>query len=315
MGHRRAVLTPLGRRILVERVLVEGWTQAAVADGTGVSRATVGKWVKRYRDEGLPGLEDRSSTPRRRPHALPAKQIHRILRARRRTGDGPHRLGPMLGHPRSTVYGVLRRHGCSRLSDADRSTRIPIRYERGRPGELLHMDVKKQPRIPPGGGHRMLGRSSETRRKRYEGKIGHDFLHVAVDDHSRVAFVQVHPDEKGCTTARFLLDAAAFFAEHGVKIERVMTDRHMSYMLSLDFQEALAAIAAKHVPTRKYRPQTNGKAERFIQTLKKEWAYKRLYTSNGQRLRALPGWVAFYNRRRPHIALGGRPPFSRLPTT
>jgi transposase InsO family protein len=227
-----------------------------------------------------------------------------------RTGDGPHRLGPMLGHPRSTVYAVLRRHGCSRLTDTDRSTRIPIRYERERPGELLHVDVKKLGRIPPGGGHRMLGRES-GRRDRRRG-VGRDYLHVAVDDHSRVAFIQVHPDEKGPTAAGFLLDAARFFAEHGVKIERVMTDRHLSYMRSRDFHEALRTIGARHRPTRRYRPQTNGKAERFIQTLKREWAYRKLYTSNEARLHELPGWVDFYNSRRPHTALGGRPPITRL---
>jgi transposase InsO family protein len=309
VAHRKAALTPLGRRILVERVLVEGWTQAAVADGAGVSRATVAKWVKRYREQGLPGLEDRSSAPKRCPHALPTAAVERILRARRRTGDGPHRLGPMLGHPRSTVYGVLRRHGCSRLSGTDRATRIPIRYEREHPGELLHVDVKKLGRVPPGGGHRVHGRGSRPARLR---RIGYDYLHVAVDDHSRVAFVQVHPDERGPTAARFLLDAAAFFAEHGVRIERVMTDRHLSYMRSRDFQAAVAAMEARHTPTRRYRPQTNGKAERFIQTLKREWAYNRLYLSNEERLRALPRWIAFYNRRRPHTALGGRPPVSRL---
>jgi transposase InsO family protein len=216
----------------------------------------------------------------------------------------------MLGHPRSTVYGVLRRNGCSRLQDTDRSTRIPIRYEREHPGELLHIDVKKLGRIPPGGGHRMFGRSTEMRRR--QRARGNDFLHVAVDDHSRVAFVQVHPDEQGTTTARFLLDAAAHFAELGVKIERVMTDRHLSYMRSQAFQEAMASIGARHTPTRKYRPQTNGKAERFIQTMLREWAYRRLYTSNAARLRALPRWLDSYNRRRPHTALGGRPPVSRL---
>jgi transposase InsO family protein len=153
------------------------------------------------------------------------------------------------------------------------------------------------------------GRGSRPARLR---RIGYDYLHVAVDDHSRVAFVQVHPDERGPTAARFLLDAAAFFAEHGVRIERVMTDRHLSYMRSRDFQAAVAAMEARHTPTRKYRPQTNGKAERFIQTLKREWAYKRLYLSNEERLRALPRWIAFYNRRRPHTALGGSPPVSRL---
>ncbi len=310
MGHRRAALTPLGRRLLVDRVVVGGWTQAATAAATGVSRATVAK-VRRFREEGLPGLDDRSSAPHHRPHALPLAAVQRILRARRRTGDGPHRLGPMLGHPRSTVYGVLRRHGCSRISDTDRSTRIPIRYERERPGEIVHVDVKKLPRVPRGGGHRVLGRSTETRRKP---KAGHDYLHVAVDDHTRVAFVQVHPDELGTTTARFVLDVAAHFAELGVKVERVMTDRRLSYTNARDFKAALDSMGACHLTTPRYRPQTNGKAERFIQSMLREWAYRRLYTSNGARLRALPAWVAFYNRRRPHTALGGRPPISRLTT-
>jgi transposase InsO family protein len=311
VGHRRAALTPLGRRLVVERVLVEGWTQASTAASAGVSRATVAKWVKRYRQEGLPGLEDRPSAPHRRPRALSSSQVHRILRARRRTGDGPHRLGPMLGHPRSTVYGVLRRHGCSRVHDTDRSTRIPIRYERVRPGELLHVDVKKLGRIPPGGGHRIHGRTAKATSTKGR-RQGYDYLHVAVDDYSRVAFVQVHPDERGTTTARFVLHAAAYFAEFGVKIERVMTDRHLSYTNSGPFREALGAIGARHLLTARYRPQTNGKAERFIQSMLREWAYRRLYTSNQQRLRALPGWLSFYNRRRPHTALGGHPPTSRL---
>lgn len=311
MGHRRAALTPLGRRLVVDRVLLEGWTQASTAASAGVSRATVAKWVKRYREEGPLGLEDRSSAPHRRPHALSPCHVHRILRARRRTGDGPHRLGPMLGHPRSTVYGVLRRHGCSRLQHSDRSTRIPIRYERERPGELVHVDVKKLGRIPPGGGHRLRGRAAKATSRRGR-RQGYDYLHVAVDDHSRVAFVQVHPNELGQTTARFVLDAAAHFAELGVKIERVMTDRHLSYTNSGTFREALVQIGARHLVTARYRPQTNGKAERFIQTMLREWAYRRLYTSNQQRLRALPGWLSFYNWRRPHTALGGRPPFCRL---
>ena len=217
----------------------------------------------------------------------------------------------MLGHPRSTVYGVLRRHGCSRVQDTDRSTRIPIRYERERPGELVHVDVKKLGRIPPGGGHRLRGRGAKATSRKGR-RQGYDYLHVAVDDHSRVAFVQVHPNELGQTTARFVLDAAAHFAELGVKIERVMTDRHLSYTNSGAFREALVQIGARHLVTARYRPQTNGKAERFIQTMLREWAYRRLYTSNQQRLRALPGWLSFYNWRRPHTALGGRPPFSRL---
>jgi transposase InsO family protein len=206
---------------------------------------------------------------------------------------------------------VLRRHGCSRIQDTDRSTRIPIRYERARPGELLHVDVKKLGRIPPGGGHRIHGWAAKATSGKGR-RQGYDYLHVAVDDYSRVAFVQVHPDELGTTTARFILDAASYFAEFGVKIERVMTDRHLSYTNATVFREALEAIGARHLLTPRYRPQTNGKAERFIQSMLREWAYRRLYTSNQERLRALPRWVTFYNLRRPHIALGGRPPASRL---
>ena len=311
MGHRRARLTPFGRLLLVQRVEEEGWTIARAAEAAGVSRATTSKWLRRYREEGLPGLEDRSSAPRRCPHALPPGAVRKILRARRRLGVGPHRLAPHLGHPRSTVYAVLRRHGVHRLADLDRPTRVPIRrYERARPGELVHVDVKKLGRIPPGGGHRLLGRGTETRRRK--AGWGYDYLHAAVDDHSRVAYVEVHPDERGDTAARFLLRAGAYFAELGVRVDRVMTDNHPSYTYSRAVREALAALGARHLLTPKYRPQANGKVERFNRTLLTEWAYARLYRSNAERLRTLPRWLDFYNRQRPHTALGGRPPASRL---
>ena len=311
MAHRRAKLTPFGRLLLVQRVELEGWTVVRAAESLGVSRATAYKWIRRHRTEGLDGLEDRSSAPRMRPHALPPSAVREILTLRRRTKHGPHRLGPALGRPRSTVYGVLRRHGQSRLADADRPSGVPVRYVRERPGELVHIDVKKLGRIPPGGGHRLFGRNPETARRNKLG-MGYDYLHVAVDDHSRVAFVRVFSDEQGGTTARFLLEAAGFYADHGVRIERVMTDRHNSYRLSRPFREAMQQIGATHKLTRGYRPQTNGKAERFIRTMLAEWAYVRLYRSNQERLRALPTWLDFYNSRRPHTALGGRPPMSAL---
>lgn len=223
MGHRRAKLTPLGRRILVERVLVEGWSASAVAEAMGVSRATVYKWLRRFEAEGLDGLLDRSSAPHRRPRALPRRQVKRILAARRRLGWGPHRLGPALGHPRSTIYGVLRRAGVPRLGETDRPTRTPIRYERERPGELVHLDVKKLGKIPPGGGWRKLGRAGGHRRR--DRRTGYDYVHVAVDDHSRLAHVEVLPDERGTTCAAFLTRASERFAEAGIgRIERVMTD-------------------------------------------------------------------------------------------
>jgi transposase InsO family protein len=315
VAHRRAKLTPLGRSILVERVLVEGWSASAVAEAMGVSRATVYKWLRRFQAEGPAGLNDRTSAPHRRPRALSRRQVARILRARDRLGWGPHRLGPALGHPRSTVYGVLRRAGAPRLGETDRPTRTPIRYERERPGELVHLDVKKLGKIPSGGGWRKLGRSHQTRLKQNE-RRGYDYVHVAVDDHSRLAHVEVLPDERGATCARFLQRAAERFAEAGIsQIERVMTDNAWSYTHSRDFRDALVAIGARHRPIPPYRPQLNGKAERLNRTLLEEWAYVRLYRSNGARTASLSRWLDAYNRRRPHTALGGRPPISRVSTT
>lgn len=311
MAHRRAKLTPFGRLLIAERVLEIGWTAAEAATAAGVSRATAHKWVRRYREEGLAGLQDRSSRSRRCPHALPARQVQRILRARRRLKQGPHQLSAVVGSPRSTIYGVLRRHGVSRLAHLDRPTGTPIRYEREHPGELVHIDVKKLGRIPPGGGWRMRGRSSEVRRSKRAG-VGYDYLHTAVDDHSRVAYVEVHPDERGETCARFLGRAAGFFAEQGVRIEQVMTDNALNYVRSEIFAETMAALGITQIRIPPYRPRANGKVERFNRTLAEEWAYRRLYRSNPERLRALGRWVDFYNRRRSHTALGGRPPISRL---
>jgi transposase InsO family protein len=309
MQHRSSRLTTFGRQLLVQRVTELDWSPSVAAEAFGVSRATAYKWLRRYRQLGAAGLVDGSSRPKHSPTALSASVVTRILRARQRWRQGPHRLGPRLGVPRSTVYAVLRRNGLSRLRNNERGTGIPIRYVRERPGELLHVDSKKLGRIPAGGGHRYLGKAAAggSRKKRGD---GYDYLHVAVDDCSRLAFVQVHPDEAGPTAARFLVDAAAFFASHGVRIERVMTDRAFAYTLSRPFAEALKSMEARHLVTRPYRPQTNGKAERFIQTLLQEWAYARLYSSNDRRLQSLPGWIQFYNRARPHTALGGLTPLA-----
>jgi transposase InsO family protein len=307
MLHRTAKLTPFGRRLLVRRILIEGWPAATAAETVGVSRATAYKWLRRYRAEGPAGLEDRSARPHRRPRALSERGVRRILLARRRLRVGPHRLGPLLGHPRSTVYGVLRRHGASRLAHADRLTGVPVRYVRERPGELVHVDVKKLGRVPPGGGHRILG---ETARNGL--RLGHDYLHVAIDDATRVAFVGVHPDERAATTVQFVTDALAFFARQGVRVERVMTDNAMTYTRSAGFAALLADRAIRHVRIRPRRPQTNGKAERFIGTLQREWAYARLFTSNEERIGSLPRWLDSYNRRRPHAGLAGQTPMAVL---
>lgn len=307
MLHRTAKLTPFGRRLLVDRVLVEGWPVSTAAEMLGVSRATAYKWLRRYRSEGEAGLEDRSARPLHRPRALPDRDVRRILVMRRRLRIGPHRLGPLLGHSRSTVYGVLRRNGASRLAHADRLTGAPVRYVREHPGELLHVDVKRLGRVPPGGGHRMLGDDA-----RHRSPIGYDYLHVAIDDASRVAYVAVRPDEQTASTVSFLQEAVAFFADNGVRVERVMTDNAWTYTHSRRFTALLAELEIRHVRTRPRRPQTNGKAERFIGTIQREWAYARLFRSNDDRLSTLSGWVDTYNRRRPHAGLEGQTPFSVL---
>lgn len=307
MLHRTARLTPFGRRLLVERVLTEGWPAATAAEMLGVSRATAYKWLRRYRREGLAGLEDRSARPLRRPRALPDLEVRRILVMRRRLRVGPHRLGPLLGHPRSTVYGVLRRYGHSRLAHTDRLTGVPVRYVRERPGELVHVDVKRLGRIPPGGGHRILGEGA-----RNSLPVGYDYLHVAIDDATRVAFVAVRPDEQATSTVSFMTEAIRFFAGHGVRVERVMTDNAMTYTKSRSLTALFAELEIRHLRTRPRRPQTNGKAERFIGTIQREWAYARLFRSNDARLASLPGWVDAYNRRRPHAGLQGQTPMSVL---
>lgn len=214
----------------------------------------------------------------------------------------------MVGSPRSTISDLLRRHGLSRLRDRDRPSGVPIRYVRERPGELLHIDVKKLGRIPDGGGHLFRGRANGTPRAH----AGYDYVHGAIDDMSRVAYVDVFADERGPTCARFLRDAAAWFARHGVRIERVMTDNARNYVDSRDFQAALSDIRARHKRTRPRRPQTNGKSERFNRTLLDEWAYVRPYDSNNERLMALPAFVDHYNNHRPHTSLKGLTPMTAL---
>jgi len=309
VAHRKAKLTQFGRLLLVQRVEDLGWTPAQAAEAVGVSRATAYKWLRRYREEGLGGLYDRPSRPGSCPHALPAETVQRILQARATLKFGPHRLATAVGYPRSTIYGVLRRHHLSRLDHLDRPSAVPVRYVRDHAGELVHIDVKKLARIPDGGGHRMLGRSTKTKKRRGN---GYDYIHVSVDDASRVAVVGVFPDERGETEARFLLDTGAAFAADGVRIESILTDRAASYTRSRAFAEAKDTLGIAHLVTKPYRPQTNGKAERFIRTLLEEWAYARLYRSNDERLAALQDWVRFYNRRRPHTALKGQPPMAVL---
>jgi transposase InsO family protein len=304
VAHRTAQLNERGRRLLAERVIHGGWSVATAAQAQGISRATGYKWVRRYRAEGLAGLADRSSRPHRSPRSTTPAAVERILAARRELRWGPDRLGPLLGHPPSTVAAVLRRSGMPRLADLDRPTGMPVRrYEACHPGALVHQDHKKLGRIPDGGGHRVRGRSSETRR--HPVRLGYDHFEVIVDDRSRRAVVVQVPDESGESAASALARAIAVLAADGIGVERVMTDNGWAYRSS-----AYRAILGhrRHTRTRPYRPQTNGKAERFIGTLVREWAYARLYTSNEARLAALAPYVDFYNRRRPHTSLGGLSP-------
>ncbi|MFE2129154.1 IS481 family transposase [Streptomyces amritsarensis] len=310
MSHRNARLTVFGRRLLVERV-ASGRPIAHVAAEMGISRATAHKWVRRWRTEGEAGLADRSSRPRTTPHRTAAAIEARVCDLRRDRKLGPARIGPIVGLPASTVHRILTRHRLHRLAWMDRPTGTVIRrYERDRPGELIHVDVKKLGRIPTGGGHKALGR--EAGRSKKSG-VGFDYVHSAVDDHSRLAYSEIHPDEKVATCADFLARAAAFFHTQGItRIERVLTDNAWAYRKGLAWKAVLSDIGAAGKLTRAYRPQTNGKVERFNRTLLEEWAYLRPYTSNDERTAALADFLHTYNHHRCHTALGGHPPISRV---
>ena len=309
MSHRNARLTVHGRRLLVQRVQA-GRPVPHVAAELGISRATGYKWVRRFREEGEAGLVDRPSRPRSTPHRTASDVEQAVCALRRERKLGPARIGPILGLAPSTVHRILTRHGLNCLAWLDRPTGTVIRrYEHHRPGDLVHVDVKKLGRIPDGGGWRVNGRAVGDRHR----GGGYDFIHSAVDDHSRLAYSEIHPDEKADTCAGFLRRAAAFFADHGItRIERVLTDNAMAYRKSHAWQQALAQIGAAGKHTRAYRPQTNGKVERFNRTLLDEWAYLRPYTSNSERTAALADFLHTYNYHRCHTALGGQPPINRV---
>ena len=310
MVHANARLTPQGRRILVERIVVGGWPVAVAAESMGVSRETAYRWLRRFEVEGPAGLVDRSSRPRRSPHQTPVVVEERICELRVGRRWGPHRIAFELGMARSTVARVLARRGLGRLDAIDAPTRRVVRrYERSRPGELVHVDVKKLGRIPDGGGWRVTGRQPRSRASR---GLGYDYLHVAVDDHSRVAYVEALDDETAATCAGFIDRAITWFAGNGVQVQRVMTDNAWPYVKSQAFKATLHHHGARHLRIRPYRPQTNGKAERFNQTLQNEWAYDQPYPHNPQRLQRLPGWLHDYNYHRLHTEIGGTPA-TRLP--
>lgn len=317
MRHSNARLTVHARRLLVRRVLERRWPAVRAAEAMGVSRATAYKWLRRYRLEGPDGLIDRRPYARRRPHALALEVVRRICAARRSYRHGPHRLSYSLGIPRSTIYGVLRREGLHRLDWIDRPFRIVLRYERERPGELVHIDVKKLGRIPEGGGKRFFPGFDGTHftsppgRPVNNSRLGYDYLHIAIDDHSRLAYLEPLADESQEAASGFLERMHGHFASLGVRVERVLTDNGSAYRSRM-FAKTAQRLGIKLKRTRAYRPQTNGKVERFNRTLMEEWAYDRPYMSNGKRLATLQAWVAAYNHQRPHTALGGKAPISRM---
>ena len=325
MPHRKARLTPRGRLLLVERVR-SGMPVAHVAKAMGISRQCAHRWVRRFDEEGIAGLEDRSSRPHHMPTATDPKRVARVLAARSQHRCGPAQLAQLTRVPERTVTRILRRAGVPCIPECDPMTGEVIRasrstarrYERAFPGELVHVDVKKLGRIPDGGGWRAEGVVVQDHRSpgRGAGAGGFDFVHSMVDDHSRLAYSEVLQDEKGPTCADFVLRAAEHFRSVGIdRIQAVMTDNHFSYRRSNDVRDAMAVLGARHVFIRPHCPWQNGKVERLNRTLQVEWAYRRVYTSNAQRTKALASWLRRYNTKRPHGSLGGRPPVSRLTRT
>jgi transposase InsO family protein len=294
-----------------------------VAKGLGVSRQCAHRWVTRYRIEGEAGLHDRSSRPASCPRRTPAAVERRVEAARRLLRTGRDGVAAVTGVSARTVSRILTRRGLPHLADCDPITGLPIRasrstsrrYERQTPGDLVHVDVKKIGRIPDGGGWRMHGRAATVEQRKKKQPLGFDYVHVAVDDHSRAAYAEILPDERAATCAGFLLRAAAWFTERGVSVREVMTDNAMNYVKSRDVAAALAAIGARHRRIKPHCPWQNGKAERFNRTLQTEWAYRQPFTSNTHRASALAPWLKHYNTERRHHALQGQPPASRLPVT
>jgi transposase InsO family protein len=315
VAHANARTTVYARRLIVDRVLA-GHRPGEVAKQLGISRQTIYKWVRRYRAEGLAGLADRSSRPRRPARLTSAETTATIVAARVRHHAGPVRLAAILGLPASTIAAVLARAGLPRLADVDRLTGELLRgrrhsqrrYEREHPGDLLHVDVKKLGRVPDGGGWRIHGRSEAVRGR----GNGWDYVHVAVDDHSRLAYAEVLPDEKVATCAAFLRRAVAWLAGHGVTVARVLTDNAKSYRIGAAWITACTDLGIARRFIQPGRPWTNGKAERFNRTLQTEWAYAQAWTRNAERTAALDSWLEHYNTARSHSALGGHPPISRL---
>jgi transposase InsO family protein len=323
VSHANAALTPKARLRLARLIVEDGWSPSSAAKMFMVSPVTARKWAARFRAEGAGGMVDRTSRPHSMPNLTPAPVRRAILEIRWRHRLGPVQIGGRLGVPASTVHAVLVRAGVNRLSRIDRITGEPIRrYEHPHPGSLIHVDVTKFGNIPDGGGWRYLGRQQGKKNAQLTARtrtgytatrhpnLGTGFLHTVIDDYSRVAYVEICADERAQTAIGVLARAVAWFAERGVTVERVLSDNGSCYR-SHAWADACAALDITHKRTRPYRPQTNGKIERFHRTLADGWAYARMYTSETERRSALPGWIHFYNHHRPHSAIGSAP-ISRL---
>lgn len=320
MSHANAALTPRARLRLAKLVVEDRWPATVAAKMFMVSPLTARKWAHRYRAEGAAGMVDRSSRPRSMPTKTPPEVVKRIVRVRWRKRFGPAQIAGELGIPASTVHAVLTRCRVNRLSHIDRVTGEPIRrYEHDYPGSMIHVDVTKFGNIPDGGGWRYVGKSQGDRNRantktrggnRRAPLLGTAFLHTVIDDHSRVAYVEICQDEKGATAVGVLQRAVAWFADRGVTVQRVLSDNGSAYR-SFAWRDACAELSITPKRTRPYRPQTNGKIERFHRTLADGWAYARFYESETERRAALPDWIHFYNHHRHHSAVGG-PPISRL---
>ncbi|WNV74730.1 IS481 family transposase [Geodermatophilus sp. DSM 44513] len=321
MLHANAALTPRQRLQMARLIVEEKWPATRAAERFGVSATTARRWADRYRTEGAAGMTDRSSRPHTSPTKTDPARTKRIVSLRLRKRWGPVRLAAETGVAPSTAGAVLRRCSIGRLSRLERRERVVVRYEREAPGELLHVDVKKLGNIPAGGGWRFLGRvqgkvnrhlDGGRARSRYRNPLmGHGFIHVVLDDHSRLAYAEICEDETGPTAAAVLRRAADWFAARGVTARRVLTDNGGCYR-SRNWAAACAELGIAAKRTRPYRPQTNGKVERFNRTMTSEWAFAQLFTSEADRRAAFPGWLHAYNHHRPHTGIGGHPPISRL---
>ncbi len=302
--HKHARLSPRGRALLVDRILIQGLRVEEAAHAAGVSVRTAYKWLKRFKEEGSGGLTDRSSRPRHCPHATAPRIVDQVLE-QRRARQTYRQIAEQLSVAPSTVARLLRRAGLHRLAELEPAA-PHNRYEYAAPGQLLHLDIKKLARFRQPG-HRVTG----NRQVNSDG-IGWEYVHLAIDDHSRVAFGSIEPDERGISACRALLQAARYYRGLGVRFERVLTDNGACYR-SRSFRRLVHRLGMRHLRTRPYTPRTNGKAERLVQTCLREWAYARSYANSEQRAGALPGWLHHYNWHRLHASLGYKPPITRIP--